>query len=152
MYRKKLMFMFASLLFSVTVYAGFVQPAPVVIEVDAAGNGIALGDMISARNSENEFEFIGCGIRAADDGAGGAFYSGFCQASVEEEGSVTCFTQNVDLLEGINILSDSSFITFSWTDDGSGNLTCVRVGSSTQSFYLPEGKSNLGEVEETDDD
>ena len=143
MYRKKLLFMFASLLFSVTVYAGFVQPAPVVIEVDAAGNGIALGDMISARNSDNEFEFIGCGTRAFEDGVGGVFHSGFCQASVEENGSVTCFTQNVELLEGINILSDSSFISFSWTDDGSGNLTCIRVGSSTQSFYLTKSKSNL---------
>jgi hypothetical protein len=39
--------------------------------------------------------------------------------------------------------ADFSFITFSWTDDGAGNLTCTRIGHSTQSFYLDEvAKSN----------
>lgn len=132
----------AMLLIPVLGFSGYVQPAPVTIDADATG-GIAAGDMISARNSENEFEFIGCGKRAFDDGAGGAFYTGFCQASLEDEGSVVCFTQNTALLEGINSIADSSYITFSWTDDGEGNLTCTRIGSSTQSFYLGKGKNNL---------
>ena len=47
------------------------------------------------------------------------------------------------LLDGIQSIADNSFITFSWTDDGTGALTCTRIGSSTQSFYLPKIKSNL---------
>ena len=147
---KKLWMLPALLLITITAQAGLVQPAPVVIDIDpVTGNGFAQGDLVSARNSENEFEFIGCGIRFYDAGAGGAFQNGFCQARLDEGleegevGTVNCFTQNVALLEGINILSDSSFITFSWTDDGSGNLTCTRIGSSTQSFYLGKGKNNL---------
>jgi len=134
----------ALLLIAVTAQAGKVQPAPVIIDIDPVTlNGFASGDMISARNSDNEFEFIGCGTRASEDGVGGVFQWGFCQASVEEGGSKNCTTTNVALLEGINVLSDSSFITFSWTDDGEDGLTCIRVGSSTQSFYLGKGKNNL---------
>lgn len=133
---KKTFILLALLLLSVNVYAGFYQPAPVVIEYNEGG-GTASGDLITARNSANEFELIGCGIRGTDDGAGGVFDWGFCQASVEEGGTVTCFViDNPELMEGINILSDSSYITFSWDDDGEGNLTCNRVGASTQSFYL----------------
>jgi len=133
---KNVLFLLALSLFSVTIYAGFVQPAPVTIEY-LEGGGIAQGDMNSARFSDNEFEFIGCGIRAFDDGAGGVYHWGFCQASLEEEVTVTCFViDNPELMEGVNVLSDSSYITFSWDDDGEGNLTCNRVGSSTQSFYL----------------
>ena len=140
---KKTLILLALLLLSVAAYAGQVQPAPVTIVFDENGGGTAGGDMITARNSENEFEFIGCGVRAFDDGAGGASDWGFCQASLEEDVTVTCFVfDNAELMEGINVLSDSSYITFSWVDDGLGNLTCNRVGASTQSFYLSKGKSN----------
>ena len=138
---KKTLILLTLMLLSVAAYAGLAQPAPVTIEY-YEGGGIASGDLITARNSENEFEFIGCGIRAFDDGAGGATDWGFCQASVEEEGTVTCFViDNPELMEGINVLSDSSYVTFSWDDDGEGNLTCNRVGASTQSFYLLKSKS-----------
>lgn len=140
MHTKNLFTLLATMLFSVSVYAGLEQPAPVQIDMD---NGFAGGDMIAARNSTNEFEFIGCGTRVFDDGAGGTFSWGFCQASLEEEAPVTCFVyDNPALMEGINIISDSSYITFSWDDDGAGNLTCTRIGSSTQSFYLEKGQKS----------
>lgn len=133
--------MITFLLFSVTLYAGYFQPQSVTIDIDpVSGSGIASGDMISARFSENDFEFIGCGQRAFDDGAGGAYYWGFCQAQIEEATSVTCFTENSGLLDGIDSIADSSYITFSWTDDGEGNLSCYRIGTSTQSFYLKKNK------------
>ncbi len=136
MHIRNILILLAVLLLSVNVYAGFKQPAPVEITYTVDG-GSAQGDMNTARFSDNDFEFIGCGIRAFDDGAGGVYDWGFCQASVEEEVTVTCFViDNPELMEGINVLSDSSFITFSWDDDGEGNLTCNRVGASTQSFYL----------------
>ena len=140
MHIKRIWTLPALLLITVTAHAGFVQPQPVVIDMDA---GFAQGDLISARNSENEFEHIGCGIRFSDFGGGAGFQWGFCQARMDEASFVMCTTESVALMEGINGLSDSSFVTFSWTDDGTGNLTCTRIGSSTQSFYLGKGKNNL---------
>jgi hypothetical protein len=57
--------------------------------------------------------------------------------------SITCFSDNKALLDGIQSIADNSFVTFSWVDDGTGALTCRSIGSSTQSFYLPKLKSNL---------
>ena len=135
-------FTLTALLLSLNVYAGKTQPHPVTIDY-TRGGGSASGDMISARNSDNKHEMIGCGVRAIDDGAGGVYYWGFCQASLEENKTVTCsIDDNPALMEGIKVLSDSSFITFGWKDDGTGNLTCTNIGASTQSFYLEKGQPN----------
>ena len=132
----------ASLVISIAAHAGFTQPSSVSIEVDEGVGGSALGDMVTARNSKNEFEFIGCGVRAVDNGPGFTYSYGFCQAGLEEDVSYVCFTESPVLMEGMNLIAESSFITFSWVDDGEGNLTCNFVGSSSQSFYLPAGKPN----------
>lgn len=148
---KYIMFLMALSLFSVTVFAGYEQPAPVTINL-YEGGGNAGGDMISARNSDNDFAFIGCGIRAFEVGEGDMYYWGFCQASVEEAGTSTCTTENIDLLEGLNVVSDSSYLTFSWTEEvdelGNVSLTCTRIGSSTQSFYLQKGQKSKPEDSE----
>lgn len=115
-------------------HAGLVQPAPVDVELD---NQIANGDMLTARTSSNSVEFIGCGVRQFDDGIN-EFAFGFCQAGDADENQITCFTQTPSLLETIRAISDNSFVTFSWRDDGQGGAECVRVGFSTQSFYLPD--------------
>lgn len=113
--------------------AGLKQPAPVTVDLD---NMTAQGDQNTARIAADDVSFIGCGIRVFDDGMfSNAF--GFCQAGDSEENSVTCFTQNPNLLQAIGRTSDFAFITFSWRDDGFGGAECIRVGSSTQSFYLP---------------
>lgn len=140
---KNIFILLALSVLSLSAYAGLYQPAPVTIDLLAGGGGSAAGDMNTAAFSDNEFEFIGCGTRTYDDGVGGALSWGFCQAGLEEEGAVTCFVfDNPELLAGINVISDSSYLTFSWADDGQGNLTCTRVGASTQSFYLTKsGKS-----------
>ena len=114
--------------------AGAVQPAPVVVILDPDGSGSAFGDMVTARFSDNDVEFIGCGIRAFDTGPGGVFQFGFCQATDADEQAVFCSTQNVDLLEAMKATADYSFLTFSFDADGA----CTRVGFSTQSFYLPD--------------
>lgn len=139
---KNILILLALSFLSLSAFAGLHQPAPVEIVLEAGG-GYAAGDMNTARFSDNDNEFIGCGTRTFDDGVGGVYSWGFCQAALEEEGTVTCFVyDNPALLEGINIISDSSYVTFSWSDDGEGNLTCTRVGASTQSFYLTKsGKS-----------
>lgn len=118
------------------VYAGFTQPAPVVVDLD---NGFAQGDQVTARATKNDVDFIGCGIRVFDDGIFPTFDFGFCQAQDSDEVQVTCFTQNANLLEAMHATSDYAFITFSWVDDGFGGFECTRIGFSTQSFYLPKG-------------
>jgi len=128
--------------------AGLVQPAPITVDLD---NGVALGDQWTARTANNDVEFIGCGIRVFDDG-GNPFTFGFCQAGDSDEIQITCFTENADLLDSINAVSDFAFITFTWVDDGSGGAECIRIGSSTQSFYLPNFKVNKDRRRRSDGD
>jgi len=125
-------------LFSSLAMAGLHQPAPIMIDLD---NGIASGDMLTAANSVNSDEFIGCGTRSFDDGMGGTFRFGFCQAQLNGGESITCFTQSDALLDEMRASNDFSFVTFSWVDDGAGDFTCTRVGFSTQSFYLDKVKN-----------
>ena len=138
MSRKDFWILPALLLLSVAVSAGYTQPVPVEIDFDGQ---FAHGDLSSARHSDNEFEHIGCGIRVFETGVGDEVtYYGFCQARLEEEVNVVCTTFNKNLLNAIKAISDHSYVTFSWSDDGTGNLTCTRIGNSTQSFYLPLNK------------
>lgn len=123
-------------LFSSLVFAGLHQPAPIMIDLD---NTIASGDMLTAANSVNSDEFIGCGTRSFDDGVFPAFRFGFCQAQLNGGESIVCTTDNDALIDEIRASNDFSFVTFSWTDDGS--FTCTRVGFSTQSFYLDKVKN-----------
>ena len=137
---KYLLSMLALVFSSSMVLAGFVQPAPVDIIINDDGSGAAQGDMVTVRFSENDVETIGCGFRSFDDGLGNAFEFGFCQATLDDgsaEGlGVFCSTMNSNLLDAMKAGNDYSFITFGWNADGE----CIRIGYSTQSFYIPEGK------------
>ena len=129
---------------SIAAWAGYAQPRPVEITLNEGG-GYAMGDLITARESDNPFEFIGCGIRAIDYGNDATLMAGFCQAQLEEGAPVICWTDSPVLVEAINSISDSAYIFFQWVDQGdwdpAGNTpTCVRVSSSTQSFYLHDLK------------
>ncbi len=123
----------AAALLSVSAFAG--QTTPVVVDVDL-DILFAQGDLITARNAKNDDVFIGCGTRNTEDGIGGIFKFAFCQAQDADGDQVTCFTTNPDLVETIREINDTSYVQFSWSDDGAGNLTCTRMGFSTQSFYL----------------
>lgn len=116
-------------------YAGLTQPAPV--DVDLAGF-FAQGDQLTARTSAGDTQFIGCGSRTTDDGLGFTFQFGFCQAEDADGDRIICTTQNPFLIEAMRSTSDYAYITFSWQDDGFGGAECIRVGHSTQSFYLPK--------------
>lgn len=109
--------------------AGYVQPAPVIVDLT---NRIAYGDMLSARYADNKAEYIGCGVRKYVTAAG-VVASGFCQARNEKEEQFTCQTQNIELLDVIEASAAYSFISFSWNAAGE----CTRIGFSNQSFYLP---------------
>lgn len=118
---------------AIPAYAGNTNPVPVQVDLTAMS---AIGDMVTARTDKNDDVFIGCGTRNFDDGNGGIFSWAFCQADDGAGNSATCFTTNADLIKTIHAINDTSFITFSWSDDGQGNLNCERMGFSTQSFYL----------------
>jgi hypothetical protein len=134
MTKRNLIFAAALALVWGSAYAGLAQPAIVTIDMD---NQLAQGDQLAARTAKDDTSFIGCGTRHFDDGMGNSFRFGFCQAGDADGNAVTCFTQNPNLLDEMRANSSNAFITFSWDDDGAGNLTCNRVGFSTQSFYLP---------------
>jgi hypothetical protein len=113
--------------------AGTVNPVSVTVD---PVQRYADGDQWTARSSENDLEYIGCGVRKFDDAAAGAFAFGFCQARDAAGVEAFCNTDNEDLLDVIEAASDFSYLTFSWDEAG----TCVRIGSSTQSLYLPDFK------------
>jgi len=120
-------------LMAVIASAGQVVSVPV--EVDLT-NMFASGDQNTARIARDDVSFIGCGTRDFDDGIN-SFSFGFCQAADSNDVGIVCFTQNPILMDAIKAHSAFAFITFSWQDDGAGGAECTRVGSSTQSFYLP---------------
>ena len=113
--------------------AGLVNEFPVTVTLNPDGSGAAAGSMTTARFSKNKVEFIGCGLRRFDDGVGGVFVFGFCQAATAEDVQGFCDTENPDLIQSIADQDDYSFITFSWNAAGQ----CDGIGNSTQSFYVP---------------
>lgn len=124
-------------LISSVAMAGLLQPAIVEVTINGDGSGSAFGNMVTARFAENDVEFIGCGIRVLDDGAGGTFEFGFCQAANSADVRGFCETTRPDLLEAMKATGDYSFITFSWNAAGE----CRGIGFSTQSFYIPDNKA-----------
>lgn len=126
----------AATLLSTAAFGGSVQPFPVDVDLT---NLNASGDMVTARYSENDNEFIGCGIRIIQDGVGGVFSFGFCQAEDRDGVRAFCNSQDAALLDAISSSGDYGFITFSYDEDD----VCTRIGFSNQSFYLPKKlKSN----------
>lgn len=117
-----------AIVFSVSVFAGYTQPAPVVVTVNDDGSFSASGDMWTARSSKSDVTSIGCGTKKF---AGGSS-SGFCQATNEDDEYIACFTADPHILDAINALNDSSYIRF----DGDANGECTRIDVSSQSFYL----------------
>ncbi len=116
---------------STAAIGGMVQPFPVDVDLT---NRIASGDMVTARYSANDTEFIGCGIRIIQDGLGGVFSFGFCQAEDRDGERAFCNSQDAALLDAISSSGDYGFISFSYDETD----TCTRIGFSNQSFYLPK--------------
>lgn len=138
----------AAIMASSLAWAGYTQPAPVEIILTETG-GSASGDMLSARNSKNNDEFIGCGVRYVEIPIEPdpilrteAVAIGFCQAQIADGEEQVCFTYNKELIEGMRMNSDSTFFRFAWTEDEVNGKVCTRIGTSNQSFYLPKGKRN----------
>ena len=123
--------------FSGIASAGSVIDFPVEVLLNGDGSGSAAGNMVSARFSANDVEYIGCGTRNIDAGDGSFFKFGFCQAGNSVEEAAFCSTENPELIDALESISAYSFISFSFNDLGE----CTRIGLSTQSFYIPSGKA-----------
>jgi hypothetical protein len=124
----------ALVLGSAAAMAGLVSEVPVTVTLNPDGSGNAAGSMTTARFSKNDVEYIGCGLRRIDDGAGGIVFFAFCQASTAAEVVGFCETDNPALIASISDQDDFSFITFGWNAAGE----CRSIGNSTQSFYIPK--------------
>lgn len=126
-------------LLSGAAFAGFTQSVPVVVDLDGQ---FAAGNQTTARTSANDLEYIGCGTRNTSDGVF-SFRFGFCQAGDANGVEVLCFTEDPALIDEMRSNSSYSFITFGWREGsgGLGDYECIRVGFSTQSFYLPNKKA-----------
>ena len=111
-------------------WAGQTESADVLVDLEFRS---AQGDLATARFSDNDAALIGCGTRTFSQGADD-FLFGFCQATDAEGVNFTCVTENPVLVDAIQAISSYAFITFGW--DEAGN--CTRVGSSTQSLYIPD--------------
>ena len=127
------------------VYAGTALVSDVDVNLD---DRRATGQMVAARYSDNDVEFIGCGTRNFDDGAGGVTSFAFCQARDIEGDQFACLTTNVGLIDSVEAINDFSFIDFRWNEDGD----CTAMGFSTQSFLLPEGLDRNDPVDGDGDD
>ena len=128
---------FFLVLVTTTSFAGRYNEVPVTIDFDF---GFAEGSQLTAKTAKNDVEFIGCGIRNFDDG----FFSfglGFCQATDAAGNFVFCDTENPSLLDDISSMSDYAYITFDWIETSPDVRECIRVGSSTRSWYLPDKKA-----------
>ncbi len=131
--KKGLMFTLGAALLSMPAFAGTTLPQEVVVDLE---NMRANGDMTTARTTRGKAAYIGCGTRNSEGADGSLFSWAFCQARNAEEEQVVCTTFNPELVATVRAVSDFSFVTFRWTEDENGALTCNHMGFSTQSFYL----------------
>ncbi len=111
-------------------WGGQTESANVLVDLEFRA---AQGDLAAARFSDNDVELIGCGTRTFSDGAD-QFLFGFCQATDAAGVNSVCITEDPVLIEAIQAISSYAFIAFSWDDAAN----CIRVGSSTQSLYVPD--------------
>lgn len=122
---------------STVSFAGDFLEVPVVIDFEI---GFAEGNQLTARTADNDIEFIGCGVRNFNDGSFSHRF-GFCQARDAADNFVFCDTFNPSLIDDMSSISDLAYITFDFREVGPDLYECIRVGSSTQSWYLPYKKA-----------
>lgn len=110
------------------------QAIEVTAEFDSEGraSGHARGDMVTARNADDENSYIGCGVQAytTDEGT---YPRAYCQASNEDDVTVICFTNDYEIIDTVKAITPYSYLSFRFE-----NGICSSLTISTQSFYLPK--------------
>lgn len=126
-----------TLLMSSLVFAGFAGDVPVEIDWDAQ---TASGLPVTARFSDNPDERIGCGVHHTLLEGGGLYSYAFCQATIDLENRISCFTEHVELVDKIAEYQHYSFLRFSWAwNDELSYNECIYFNFTTQSHHIPEG-------------
>ena len=118
------------------VLGGFASNGLVQIDWDAQE---ATGILSAARFSDNPDEQIGCAANYWELGDGGLYSNAACRAVLGEEEQITCYTENVELVDKIAGLNHYSWLSFSWEwDEALGYNKCTVFRFSTRSHHIPE--------------
>jgi hypothetical protein len=133
MYTKLLkILMIIPLTWSLGSYAGQVSDVAVTIE---SVNRFAYGNYKTARFSPSATVMIGCGSFVSVANNGTSSYGGFCQARDSVGNTAFCSITTAAIADKVNGISDYSYISFRWNENG----ICNSLNISTQSFYIPAG-------------
>jgi hypothetical protein len=122
--------------FSTITIAGSISEIPVTVTLNEDGSGSMSGSMSTARFSDNDVEFIGCGTRNIDAGQPELVRFAFCQGGTAAGEEGFCSTLNPALVDILDAIADNSFVLVNFDANGD----CISIGLSTQSFYIPDGK------------
>ena len=101
-----------------SVFAGARYSYPVSVDTTSR---VAWGSMGTARNSADAVQYIGCSVTTYS--SGGSY--GICEGRNAANSARACTTTNADMLAAIRMVSEASFIFFTW--DASNNCTMVSV-------------------------
>ena len=108
---------------------------PVVIVDNVDGTGHAEGSMSYARTADNEFEKIGCWVKANYDGVEVSSI-GFCEAIDATNTRRVCVTHAPGLIGVLHGMGEFGKVEFKW-DDGD---VCTFIQYSKTSQWLPHFK------------
>ena len=101
-----------------SAFAGLKLSYPVAVD---SVSRYAYGSMGTARNSADAVQYIGCPITTYN--TGGSY--GICEGRNAANSARACTTTNADMMAAIRMVSEASFIFFTW--DTSNNCTMVSV-------------------------
>ena len=124
------------LLLPSVVLGGFASNGLVQIDWEAQE---ASGILSAARFSDNPDEQIGCAANYWEQGDGEIYSYAACNAVLGEEERITCFTENVELVNKIAGLNHYSWLLFRWEwDEALEYNKCIVFRFSTRSHHIPE--------------
>ena len=106
---------------TVPTWAGYVQHQQVKINYETDNTFYAFGILTTARYSADSRQYIGCRVSAYANGS----RSAFCAAQTSTDNRASCSTSDPKLIENIQKMTDSSYVTFS------GNRTTAACSAIT---------------------
>ena len=125
------------LVFSSLSFAGlYPDEFPVVIVDNGDGTGSAEGSMLHARTSDNEFEKIGCWVKARYDLVDVSLV-GFCEARDSTDTRRVCVTHAPGLIDVVHGMGEFGKVEFEWNADSD----CTFIQYSKTSQWLPKFKA-----------
>lgn len=132
-----------SLIFSLNAFAGFATAdEPVFVNTD----GFAGGVLHRVRSSNNDWEYIGCGVKRTADGL--LHDRSFCRAGDPSGVEVFCTIRDDSVAETLSSMTIYSYVAFAWNPDEileeGQSPTCTRIDVSNDSWNFPAAKADKG--------